>query len=55
MELQQIENHWKNWANTFKTDLRATTKSSTAKELEINALVQTIAQYKPLNNDFSIL
>jgi len=55
MELQQIENHWKNWAKEFKTDLRATTKSGTAKELEINALVQAISQYKPSNNDFSIL
>lgn len=55
MELKQIENHWKNWAKEFKTDLRATTKSGTAKELEINALVQAITQYKTSNDDISIL
>lgn len=55
MELQQIENHWKNWAQAFKTDLRATTKSGTAKALEINALVQAITQNKPNHSDFSIL
>lgn len=55
MELQHIENHWKNWAKEFKTDLRATTKSGTAKELEINALIQAISQYKTSNKDFSIL
>jgi SAM-dependent methyltransferase len=38
MDLNEIEQHWKNWAEQFKTDLRATTKTRTIKELEISAL-----------------
>jgi SAM-dependent methyltransferase len=38
MNLDEIENHWKGWAEEFKLDLRATTKTRTIKELEISAL-----------------
>lgn len=40
MDLSEIEQHWKNWAREFKTDIRATTKTRTIKELEISALYQ---------------
>jgi len=43
MELNEIENHWKNWAREFKSDIRATTKTRTIKELEVNALFKAIA------------
>jgi len=55
MELNQIESHWQNWAKEFKTDLRATTKSSTAKQLEINALMQMIGKNINTDDPFSIL
>jgi SAM-dependent methyltransferase len=38
MDRRQIEAHWKNWATTYGSDLRATTKSRTAKALELDAL-----------------
>jgi len=40
MNLNEIEQHWKNWAEEFKLDIRATTKTQTIKELEISALYQ---------------
>ena len=55
MELNQIESHWQNWAKEFKTDLRATTKSSTAKQLEINALMQMIGKNNNTDKPFSVL
>lgn len=55
MELEQIKNHWQDWASQYKTDLRATTKSSTAKQLEIHALTQTLSQFHQLDDAFSIL
>ena len=42
LDLEQIRDHWKNWATTFGTDLRATTKTSTAKQVEIFALLKTV-------------
>lgn len=42
MELDDIKQHWQSWANEYKKDLRATTKAGTAKQLEVNALVQAI-------------
>ena len=38
MDREQIREHWKNWATTYGSDLRATTKSRTAKALELDAL-----------------
>lgn len=42
MELKDIASHWQNWAQQYSIDLRATTKTSTIKQLEINALHQAI-------------
>lgn len=42
LNLTQIRDHWQNWATTYKTDLRATTKTSTAKQIEIATLIQTV-------------
>jgi ubiquinone/menaquinone biosynthesis C-methylase UbiE len=42
MDLLEIRKHWQNWATQFGTDLRATTKTSTAKKLEIDALARAI-------------
>lgn len=38
MDLPEIERHWKAWADEYKADLRATTKTPTIKELEVAAL-----------------
>ena len=38
MDSRQIQEHWKSWATTYGNDLRATTKSRTAKALELDAL-----------------
>jgi len=38
MELNEIKQHWENWAKEFKLDIRATTKTGTIKKLEVNAL-----------------
>lgn len=43
MELQAIRAHWQNWARQYGTDLRATTKGSTAKAVEIDALTRALA------------
>lgn len=44
MELNQIKKHWENLANQYGQKLGATTKTSTIKKLEINALFETIAE-----------
>lgn len=38
MKPEQVREHWENWAGTYKTDLRATTKGQSIKRLEIAAL-----------------
>ena len=38
MDLAAIKQHWENWAKEYQSDLRATTKTPTIKELEIQAL-----------------
>jgi len=38
MDLDEIEQHWKGWAEKYKLQLRATTKTGTIKELEVLAL-----------------
>ena len=40
--LEDIRAHWENWAKSFGTDLRATTRTGTAKALEIDALARCI-------------
>lgn len=42
MNLQDIEKHWSLWAQTYKDDLRATTKTATIKQLEVYALLRAI-------------
>ena len=42
MDSARIKAHWRNWANRYKENLRATTKASTLKLLEIDALSRTI-------------
>jgi SAM-dependent methyltransferase len=42
MELHEIETHWKNWAQSYHLELRATTKTRTIKELEIAAIYNAI-------------
>lgn len=37
--------HWENWANEFKQNLRATTKTGFVKELEIRELTKSIDKY----------
>lgn len=44
MENKSIKNHWESWANQFKEDLRATTKTPTIKKLEISALNEAVLQ-----------
>ena len=46
LNLEQIKDHWKNCAKTFGTDLRATTKAGTAKQIEIYALIKNINSIK---------
>lgn len=38
MELKDIHSHWTDWSKTYGDSLRATTKTGTAKILEINAI-----------------
>ena len=42
MDLNKIRQHWEKWAHEFETDLRATTKTTTIKRLEIDALYRAI-------------
>jgi len=51
MELLEIKQHWENWSNKFKTDLRATTKTSTIKKLEIAALSRALNKTHFLKTD----
>ncbi|MBL8022478.1 MAG: class I SAM-dependent methyltransferase [Leptospirales bacterium] len=43
MNAEEIHKHWVNWANEFGKDLRATTRTSTAKILEVDALARVIS------------
>lgn len=40
MEIESIREHWTSWARTFGANLRATTKTPTAKTLELDALAR---------------
>jgi predicted O-methyltransferase YrrM len=42
MDLKKIKQHWEKWAQEFETDLRATTKTPTIKQLEIDAIYRAI-------------
>ncbi len=40
MDLEEIRAHWQNWAVQYGTDLRATTKTSTLKAIEVDAFAR---------------
>ncbi len=40
LDYKQIKDHWDNWAKEFGASLRATTKSTTIKQLEIFAIMR---------------
>lgn len=42
MDSKAIFEHWSNWAETYGTALRATTKTGTAKQLELDALARKL-------------
>ncbi len=46
MEAEQVRLHWQDWARRFKTDLRATTKSPTAKRLELAAISRAFERFE---------
>ena len=55
MELSEIREHWETWAREHGTGLRATTKSSTAKLLEIDALYRSFVEYCNIEESLDIL
>ena len=42
MDLNSIHKHWQDWATQYGTSLRATTKTSTAKAIELDALTRAL-------------
>ena len=44
MNLTEIREHWQSWAKEYGTSLRATTKSSTAKMIELDALSRALGE-----------
>lgn len=44
MKLEEIRDHWTDWATSHGTDLRATTKTSTLKAIEIDGLKRAIGR-----------
>jgi ubiquinone/menaquinone biosynthesis C-methylase UbiE len=44
MNLEEIRAHWADWSRSWGTDLRATTRGATAKQLEIDALSRRFAR-----------
>ncbi|MFN8577357.1 MAG: class I SAM-dependent methyltransferase [Candidatus Sericytochromatia bacterium] len=53
MELNEIKKHWDNLALKYSEDIKSTTKTPTIKQLEINALLNTInsiLEYDVVNN-----
>lgn len=47
MDLAQIKDHWTDWARHYGQDLKATTKTSTIKALELAALERAIKKVLP--------
>ena len=43
MDREQVRAHWRDWASKFGTALGATTRTGTAKMLEIDALVRRMS------------
>jgi len=42
LDAEDIRKHWTDWATTYGADLRATTRTPTAKALELNALARRL-------------
>lgn len=42
LNLEEIRSHWKDWAGKYGKELRATTKTSTLKTIEVDALARAI-------------
>jgi len=56
VDLKGIRAHWQNWARQYGTDLRATTKGTTAKIMEVDALTRTMQQIVvELGGDLKVL
>src|SRR4030095_9207206 len=55
MDSEEIRRHWTNWANTYGSALRATTKTWTAKALELDALSRRIRSILGENADGHLL
>lgn len=47
LSLDEIRAHWQSWASSYGTDLRATTRTSTAKVLELDALQRALTALAP--------
>jgi SAM-dependent methyltransferase len=55
MDSQEIKQHWTNWVTSYGTDLRATTKTWTAKALELDAMSRRLNSILGNPADSSIL
>ena len=55
MDSKSIHRHWSNWAETYGGDYRATTRSETAKRLEIDALRRRLTKLLATNANAHIL
>jgi len=49
MDLESIRRHWQNWATQYGTGLRATTKTATAKAMELDALSRALTEIERSN------
>ncbi len=55
MEMDKIMQHWKSWAKEHKTDLKATTKTSSIKKLEILALSRAFRKMSFVHSSPTVL
>jgi SAM-dependent methyltransferase len=55
MDSHDIREHWLSWATTYGTDLRATTKTWTAKALEVDALFRRMRNLQSASKTARIL
>lgn len=56
LNLEEIRSHWKDWAEKYGKELRATTKTSTLKEIEVDALTRALRSIEvEKGNKLSIL
>lgn len=56
MDLHDIKLHWEDWAKQYGTSLRATTKASSSKTMEVDALLRALKRiHSDSNAPFNIL